>query len=49
MSDDPQEPIPPADDLAVKRQRSDEANTLLDPKGVFMLGVRGVRSVGIRC
>lgn len=45
MSDehDPSEPIPPADDLAVKRQRSDEANALIDPKGVFMLGVRGVR------
>jgi hypothetical protein len=40
---DPSEPVPVADDLAVKRQRHDEANTLLDPKGVFMLGVRGVR------
>jgi hypothetical protein len=45
MSDehDPSEPIPLADDLAIKRQRSDEAEGLLDPKGVFMLGVRGVR------
>ena len=45
MSDehDPSEPIPKADDLAVKRQRSEEAEGLLDPKGVFILGVRGVR------
>jgi hypothetical protein len=43
MSDDPSEPIPPADDLAVKRQRHDDITALLDSKGVFMLGVRGVR------
>ena len=45
MSDerDPSEPDAPAADLAVKRQRHDDANALLDPKGVFMLGVRGVR------
>ena len=45
MSDehDPSEAVPPASDLAVKRQRHDDANALLDPKSVFMLGVRGVR------
>ena len=45
MSDerDPSEADAPAADLAVKRQRHDDANALLDPKGVFMLGVRGVR------
>jgi hypothetical protein len=41
--DDPSEPIPKADDLSDKRVRSEEASGLLDPKGVFMLGVRGVR------
>lgn len=40
---DPSEEIPKADDLAVKRERSEEAEDLIDPKGVFMLGVRGVR------
>jgi hypothetical protein len=40
---DPSEPAPPADDLSDKRVRSEEAGALLDPKGVFMLGVRGVR------
>ena len=29
--------------LSDKRARKDEAEGLLDPKGVFMLGVRGVR------
>jgi hypothetical protein len=42
VTDDVAEPIEPAD-LAVKRERSEEAVELLDPKGVFMLGVRGVR------
>ena len=41
--DDPTEPIPKADELSDKRVRNDEAGGLLDPKGVFMLGVRGVR------
>ena len=40
---DPSEPIPKADDLSEKRERKEEAEGLLDPKGVFMLGVRGVR------
>jgi hypothetical protein len=40
---DPREEIPKADDLAVKRERSEEASGLLEQKGVFMLGVRGVR------
>lgn len=43
MSEDPQEEVPKADDLSVKRERSEEAEGLMDPKGVFMLGVRGVR------
>lgn len=43
MSDDPSEEVPKADDLAIKRERSEEAEGLMDPKGVFMLGVRGVR------
>lgn len=45
MSDerDPSEEVPKVDDLAVKRERSEEAEGLMDPKGVFMLGVRGVR------
>lgn len=43
MSNDPSEPIPKTDDLADKRKRHDEAVGLLDPKGAFMLGVRGVR------
>jgi hypothetical protein len=44
MSDeDPREEIPKADDLSDKRLRKEEAEGLLDPKGVFMLGVRGVR------
>ena len=43
MSDDPSEAIPKADELSDKRARKDEAEGLLDPKGVFMLGVRGVR------
>jgi hypothetical protein len=47
MSDDeqrdPNEPVPKADDLSDKRLRKEEAEGLLDPKGVFMLGVRGVR------
>jgi hypothetical protein len=40
---DPSEEAPKVDDLAVKRERSEEAEGLMDPKGVFMLGVRGVR------
>ncbi len=40
---DPSEAVPPAPDLAVKRQRSEEAQGLIDPKGVFMLSVKGVR------
>ena len=43
VSDDPSEAIPKADELSDKRKRHDEAQGLLDPKGVFMLGVRGVR------
>ena len=43
VSDDPSEAIPKADELSDKRARKDEAEGLLDPKGVFMLGVRGVR------
>jgi hypothetical protein len=40
---DPSEPAPAADDLSEKRERSEEASGLIDPKSVFMLGVRGVR------
>ena len=43
MSDDVAEPLDAPGDLAVKRERSEEATDLLDPKGVFMIGVRGVR------
>ena len=43
MSDDVSEPVVAADDLAVKRERAEEAEGLLDPKGVFMLGVRSTR------
>jgi hypothetical protein len=43
MSDDVFEPYAAPDDLAIKRERSEEATDLLDPKGVFMLGVRTVR------
>jgi hypothetical protein len=43
MSDDVAEPIAPADDLTIKRERSEEATDLLDPKSVFMIGVRTVR------
>jgi hypothetical protein len=42
VTDDISEPIEPVD-LAVKRERSEEAEALLDPKSAFMLGVRGVR------
>ena len=41
--DDPTEPIPKVDELSDKRVRKEEAEGLIDPKGVFMLGVRGVR------
>jgi hypothetical protein len=43
LSDDVAEPLAPAADLAVKRERNEEAEGLLDPKGVFMISVRGVR------
>jgi hypothetical protein len=43
VSDDVSEPVAAPDDLAIKRERSEEATDLLDPKGVFMLGVRTVR------
>jgi hypothetical protein len=43
MSDDVSEPVATPDDLAIKRERSEEATDLLDPKGVFMIGVRTVR------
>ena len=43
MSDDVSEPVATSDDLAIKRERSEEATDLLDPKGVFMIGVRGIR------
>jgi hypothetical protein len=40
---DPSEPAPAADDMSAKRERREEAEGLIDPKSVFMLGVRGVR------
>ena len=43
MSDELSEPLAPPDDLSAKRERSEEAERLMDPKGVFMLGVRAVR------
>lgn len=45
MSDehDPNEAIPEAPDIAVKRERKEEAEGLMESGGVFMLGVRGVR------
>jgi hypothetical protein len=45
MSDehDPSEPAPAADDISAKRERREDAEGLIDPKSVFMLGVRGVR------
>lgn len=42
-SHDPTEPIPVVDDLSLKRERKDEAEGLMEPNGVFMLGVKGVR------
>jgi hypothetical protein len=43
VTDDVAEPVAASDDVAIKRQRSEEATDLLDPKGVFMISVRGVR------
>ncbi len=43
MSDDPNQPAPDAADFDAKRQRKEEAERLLEPKGVFMLGVIGIR------
>jgi hypothetical protein len=43
LAADPSEEAPKVDDLAIKRERSEEAARLMDPNGVFMLSVRGVR------
>lgn len=43
MNDDPSAPIPTSDDLSLKRERKEEAEGLMEPNGVFMLGVKGVR------
>ena len=43
MTDDPNQPAPDATDFDAKRQRKEEAERLLEPKGVFMLGVIGIR------
>ena len=43
MIDDPTQPDPVVTELSIKRARRDDAETLLEEKGVFMLAVRSLR------
>lgn len=43
MADDPNQTPAEAPDIAAKRERKEEAERLIDPKSVFMLGVVATR------